>query len=84
MEPKIDQLAEEMTEFCKTCLVTSSTLPQDLKAAFIRTQGKLLTLPWDDFKKYYPTGMATCVVISLLLGNIQGPWWNGHEWARVY
>lgn len=83
MEQKIDQLAQEMTTFCRQELATSHSLPAELKTAFIRTKGKILSSQLDEIRRYYPAALTTFVVISLLVGNIEGPWWGG-QWMRAY
>ena len=83
MEQTIDQLAQEMTRFCCQQLATSQSLPAELKTAFIRTKGKILSFQFDEIQHYYPAALTTFVVISLLVGNLEGPWWGG-QWVRDY
>jgi len=83
MEQNINQLTQEMTDFCVQKLTTENSLPSELKAAFVRTRGKLLQGQWKELSQYNQKVMTTLVMISLLVGEIDGPWW-GAGWTRCY
>ncbi len=81
MEQEIEQLAQEMTDFCCQELTQGHSIPAQLKTSFVQEPGNFFTHQLGEIRKYYPTAMSTFVMISLLVGNAEGPWLGG-RWIR--
>ncbi len=82
MEQNIDELAQEMTDFCSQNLAFKDSLPIGVKNKFIRNPRQFLDEHWNSFATRYPSSVTTLVMISLLVGGVDGGW-CGARWLRV-
>lgn len=83
MNQNIDQLAEEMTNFCDKDLVIKESLPVEIKNRFIQNPQQFLKERWNSVVLQHSSTVALLVTISLLVGGTDGGWCGG-RWLREY
>lgn len=82
MNPNIDQLAEEMTNFCTQNLVVKESISVEIKNRFIQNPQQFIKERWNSVALRYPSTVTLLVTISLLVGGSDGGW-CGARWLRV-
>lgn len=82
MHQNIDQLAQEMTDFCSQNQASQDFLSAELKNRFIQNPSQFIKERWNSLTSQYPSTVITLVTISLLVGDIDGGW-CGVRWLRM-
>lgn len=83
MAQNIDQLAEEMTDFCNKDLVIKEALPVEIKNRFIQNPQQFLKKRWNSVVLQHSSTVTLLVTISLLVGGTDGGW-CGARWLREF